>query len=189
MPRRVSRRGVPPGRGEPARSAGTRRNGAPGRRGRISRARSRSPPTSRAGSRSRPRCGRSPSSSARSSWPATSTTSRSGTQRPSRSATRRARPPSSAVKASMTSCERELQEQRSGIENPDGARVPGPSPAPRTARLLAPTPPAISRCRLGETIPGGACRPGGWRRGRRQVRFRRNGSRRRMWRRSSRISR
>src|SRR6266850_1582593 len=34
----------------------------------------------------------------------------------------------------------------------DGVRFsPGPSPAPRPARLLAPTPPAFSRCRPGET--------------------------------------
>src|SRR5207237_2684828 len=37
------------------------------------------------------------------------------------------------------------------LDHPTGTGVPGSSSAPRPARLLAPTPPAFSRSRLGET--------------------------------------
>ena len=66
---------------------------------------------------------------------------------------------------------------------------PGPVSSPSAGAVVGPYSARFQPLPTRGDIPGGACRPGGWRRDRRHERLRRNGSRRRMWRRSSRISR
>ncbi len=68
------------------------------------------------------------------------------------SATRPASHRSSKAKASTSSSDRKSIRRKSVVfDNTTGPDVPGSSSAPRPARLLAPTPPAFSRSRLGET--------------------------------------
>src|SRR5438445_9946902 len=66
--------------------------------------------------------------------------------------------PSKKAKASTTFSDRNtkpiptrVRARARTLDNPTGPDTPGSSSAPRPARLLAPTPPAFSRSRLGET--------------------------------------